>query len=373
MPTTARTPPKKGTALARKRFLGCLLGGAVGDALGASVEFMDLGEIRDTFGSGGIRDYAPAYGRLGAITDDTQMTLFTAEGLLRGWVRQRVKGIASYPVVTTHAYLRWLLTQGEEPRCHPDADAMGWLYSQQELHSRRAPGNTCLSALRGLKDFTDRAVNDSKGCGGVMRVAPVGLFAWHRRQRKGGVLQTFDLAVKLAAITHGHPSGQLPAGVLAVLIMGLIDGLSLAQMLTVARACLERYSGHRETLQALDVAEELASSAARPDDAIARLGKGWVAEEALAISIYCALVAKGFEEGVVLAVSHSGDSDSTGAITGNLLGAMHGLDDIPKRWLDPLELRGVIAELADDLFSFPSWKIGGASDDRSIHDRYPGN
>ena len=90
------------------RFLGCLLGGAVGDALGAPVEFMKRTEILRRFGPNGITQYAPAYGGLGTITDDTQMTLFTAEGLIRGWVRGCFKGITTYSGVTAHAYLRWL-------------------------------------------------------------------------------------------------------------------------------------------------------------------------------------------------------------------------------------------------------------------------
>src|SRR5215469_1142760 len=96
-------------------FRGCLLGGAVGDALGAPVEFMSYANIVREFGPEGIRDFAPAYGRLGAITDDTQMTLFTAEGLLRAYVRGCLKGICHPPSVVHHAYLRWLITQGENP------------------------------------------------------------------------------------------------------------------------------------------------------------------------------------------------------------------------------------------------------------------
>jgi ADP-ribosylglycohydrolase len=163
----------------QERFLGCLLGGAVGDALGAPVEFMDRSTILRRFGSAGITRYAPAYGGIGTITDDTQMTLFTAEGLIRGWVRGCFKGITSYTGVTAHAYLRWLQTQGERPGCHmPGTDEPGWLFEQRPLHSRRAPGNTCLAALRAMNYLGEPARNDSKGCGGVMRVAPVGLFAW---------------------------------------------------------------------------------------------------------------------------------------------------------------------------------------------------
>ena len=158
----------------RNRFRGCLIGGAVGDALGAPVEFISHDEIVRCFGSQGIRDYVPAYGVLGAITDDTQMTLFTAEGLLRANVRERMRGLTTYSGVTDHSYLRWLETQGIKAPVEIGRD--GWLWKQEALHHRRAPGNTCLSALKSKKGFGDAARNDSKGCGGVMRVAPIGMF-----------------------------------------------------------------------------------------------------------------------------------------------------------------------------------------------------
>ena len=92
------------------RCRGCLLGGAVGDALGAPVEFKTYAQIIAQFGVGGIRDFAPAYHWIGAITDDTQMTLFTAEGLLRACVRYNQRGICHTPTVVHHAYLRWPIT-----------------------------------------------------------------------------------------------------------------------------------------------------------------------------------------------------------------------------------------------------------------------
>ena len=154
--------------LVRERFRGCLLGGAVGDALGGPVEFMPRSEIVERFGEQGTRDYVPAYGRLGAITDDTQMTLFTAEGMLRGWVRSCRRGIpACFATTTAHAYLRWLETQGYLTQS--DWPTPGWLITHKELFSQRAPGGTCISALRSFRRGNLRAVNGSKGCGGVMR------------------------------------------------------------------------------------------------------------------------------------------------------------------------------------------------------------
>jgi len=91
--------------------VGCLLGGAVGDALGAPVEFLTLADIRREFGPDGIQDYASRFDRKGAFTDDTEMTLWTAEGLIRADNRGREKGIGDPPGVIWWGLQRWLWTQ----------------------------------------------------------------------------------------------------------------------------------------------------------------------------------------------------------------------------------------------------------------------
>jgi ADP-ribosylglycohydrolase len=361
----------------RDRFHGCLLAGAVGDALGAPVEFMSRGEILRRFGPDGITLYAPAFGGIGRITDDTQMTLFTAEGLLRAWVRLCFKGISTVSGITRNAYLRWLRTQDEAPAevIAEAAGRDGWLIQQPELHSRRAPGVTCLQALRAIDARNGGAHNDSKGCGGVMRVAPVGLFLWMPEMPQAPQ-HVFQLAADLAGLTHGHPTGQLSAGVLAVLVLSLASGASLDSALATAKAILARHPAHEETLSAIEQAEALARSRLPHEAAIARLGQGWVAEEALAISIYCALVTLSLRDGIILAVNHDGDSDSTGSITGNLLGAMQGAGAIPGEWLEPLELRNVIMDIADDLYDYRDWDIGEQAMNAALNERiwnkYPG-
>lgn len=325
-----------------EHFTGCLLGGAVGDALGAPVEFISsLAGIRARFGPGGARDFVSAYGRPGMITDDTQMTLFTAEGLLEAGGRERGTATDDAVVAVYHAYLRWLETQeGRAPYPCPEARG-GRLLAIPAMHAARAPGNTCLSALRsGRMGSVEKPVNNSKGCGGVMRAAPAGLVGWP---------DPFRLGCAVAAITHGNPSGYLAAGFLASLIAELVQGSNLETAIEHAREALIAWPGHEECLAAVDTAVELARNTSPSAGNVERLGEGWVAEEALAISLYCALVAPNFEEGVVLAVNHRGDSDSTGAITGNILGLIHGVDAIPRRWLEGLELREVIEETARQL------------------------
>lgn len=355
-------------------FQGCLLGGAIGDALGAAIEFDSIQTIRQRFGEQGLTDYAPAYGRIGAITDDTQMTLFTAEGLLRAATRGNHKGICHPPTIIYHAYLRWLETQGEKIN---DEQIKRWVYEEKswlrdlpELNSRRAPGNSCLSALRsGQMGTIEEPINNSKGCGGVMRVAPIGLIAD----------EPFRLACEAAAITHGHPTGYLSAGVLALIISKIVNGTSLTDAVNHAvYEELPKHKNHEETLAACDRAIKMAQDKTiQPSpETIESLGGGWIAEEALAIAIYCSLVfVNDFKVGVLLAVNHSGDSDSTGAITGNILGALHGAGDppygqkwlalIPHYWLERLELEETIAEIAEDL-------LIGFKEDEEWWNKYPG-
>jgi ADP-ribosylglycohydrolase len=343
----------------RDAYRGCLLGGAVGDALGAPVEFLRSDEIRRRFGPDGVTGYEPSYGRRGAITDDTQMTLFTAEALVRGLHRFEARGLASPAAVARGAYLRWLSTQGEAAETSGDP---GWLVGVQELHARRAPGNTCLAALRaGGTGSPDHPVNDSKGCGGVMRVAPVGLARFD---------DPFRVGAELAALTHGHPSGYLAAGYLAQVVAAVSQGAELRDACYVATERLAEECRHEETLAAVEAALALAACGEPSVAAVESLGGGWVAEEAVAIGVYCALVARDFAHGVLLAVNHGGDSDSTGAITGNLLGLVAGERGIPAGWLEALELRDVIATVADDLWAHFGPEEPGAGHDE---ERYPGN
>ena len=353
------------------RYRGCLVGGAVGDALGAPVEFMSQKEIVTTHGPGGVQDYAVAFGRLGAITDDTQMTMFTADGLLRSWVRFSMKGIGpAFSSVTDRAYGRWMKTQGERPGFSQtyDSEGMGWLIGHKELFHQRAPGMTCLSAMRDKTRAGDAAENSSKGCGGVMRVAPVGLLSAAVKPGQDAAGRdriTFQLGCEIAGLTHGHPTGQHPAGYLSVLISVLVDGEPWQIAYERARRALGNAPSSEETAAIVDLAIRLAAQQPNDANAINELGAGWVAEEALAISLYCAASAlseprpgsDAFERSVILAVNHDGDSDSTGAITGNIVGAALGQKSIPERWQQQLELAQAIREMGDDLATSPVWNI----------------
>jgi ADP-ribosylglycohydrolase len=324
---------------AADRIRGCLLGGHLGDALGADVEFIySLDEIRAKHGPAGVTGLNASYhGVLAPCTDDTQMTLFTAEGLVMA-----ARGGGDPVTEVYRAHLRWLDTQTMP---HPPAGAVG-LAAEQVLYARRAPGNACMSGLRSPGMGTpDRPKNpDSKGCGTVMRSAPFGLCY--------GYDEAYRLAGECAAQTHGHPTAIRSTGLFAGIIADLMAGVPLRDAVGRAVDAEGHGLGARETRDALVTAVKLADAATggpRAED-VEAVGAGWIAEEALAIAVYCALACAGdVVAGLLAAVNHGGDSDSTGAITGNLLGAAYGAQSLPADWVAELEALQIVNRVADDL------------------------
>lgn len=334
------------------KFKGCLVGGAVGDALGYAVEFMPASAIFKKYGKNGITEYELHRG-VAEISDDTQMTLFTATGLLVGTTRGMTRGImGNYEGYIAFSYRDWYRTQTERYPL-PEGFHYSWLVNVPEMFSLRAPGNTCLSALAQGGDGTiEHPLNHSKGCGGIMRVAPIGLYFCDKRLPAVEVGLT---GAKAAALTHGHELGYLPAAMLTHIIWKIAEsGATISGAVEDAIGVMPTIfpeAKHMEELlsliwKAIDLSRENMTDL----DAIRRLGEGWVAEETLAIAVYCALkYSDDFEKGIIASVNHDGDSDSTGAVTGNILGAALGLEAIPQKFTGKLELKDVILELAEDL------------------------
>ena len=337
----------------RDRFRGCLIGGAAGDALGYAVEFKSETQIFSGYGERGITEYELTNG-VAQISDDTQMTLFTATGLLVGTTRGRMRGImGSYAGYIHHAYTDWLKTQEEQFPLR-DEYHHSWLVNVPELFHPRAPGNTCISALHsGRCGSIEEPINHSKGCGGVMRVAPIGLYF---NDRNRDIRDIVRIGADAAAITHGHTLGWMPAAALVQIIHEISqngDPVYDAVMKTLyVQDEMWPESEEKEFfLELMRKTVDLASMDKNDLEAIHQLGEGWAAEETLAIAVYCALkYADDFDTALITSVNHKGDSDSTGAVTGNILGASLGLAGIPQKYTKDLELKDLILEIADDLW-----------------------
>jgi ADP-ribosylglycohydrolase len=366
------TEPFRRTApTPQSRIHGCLLGGALGDSLGYAIEFDDISTIRSRFGPAGLQDFS-ALDAGSHFSDDTQMTLYTVDGLVEAleWANDGTAADANACVWL--AYLRWLATQGVPVPPSAPAPQPRWIDGQAALKHRRAPGNACLSGLAtGEMGTVYRPVNpDSKGCGTVMRSAPFGLIPHVPAEA------VYKLSSDAASLTHGHRSARQSAGTFSLLIHALVSGQSLPEAaefaLNHARSQADAEPALIDRLErALQLAEGSGQGATArllsPEELVRELGEGWVAEEALAVALYAVLAtapagdpiseASGtdprahFRDAIALAVNHSGDSDSTGSIAGNILGAFYGEECLPAEWLEALEAPEVIRGMARQLVS----------------------
>lgn len=346
----------KGKEVHLDAIKGCLYGGAVGDALGYPVEFDSLSTIQQHFGEQGITAYVLDEGTKKAlISDDTQMTLFTATGILLGDTRMSLRGIGANPsCYIGFAYKDWLKTQQYRAPLEEEERRDSWLAGVSELYSRRAPGNTCIQAISGEKyGSVKEHINTSKGCGGVMRVAPLGIH-YDRIEDDRLCME----GAEIAALTHGHSLGYMPAATLTMILNRIVfhkaEYDSLKEIVMEAKQITDevfRGDHHLDEIDAIIVkAVELSENQRNDEENIRELGEGWVAEETLAIAIYCALrYTNDFSQAVITAVNHNGDSDSTGSVTGNIVGAWIGYDGIEQIWKENLELSDVILEVAEDL------------------------
>ncbi len=182
-----------------------------------------------------------------------------------------------------------------------------------------------------------------------MRVAPIGIFAATRGEEAARAqIWPFDSATTPPVLPTGTPQGTFPPGP-SLCLSPTFTRPSLQKAVRRAIGELAQEPGSNETIEKLETALRLSQRNKDPVSCIEELGQGWTGEEALAIAVFCALRADSLEDGITLAVNITGDSDSTGALAGNLLGALYGYNVIPQRWLEKLELREVIETVARDL------------------------
>ncbi len=359
------------TLKSKDQVLGCMVGGAVGDALGYAVEFDSWDSIVRKYGERGITRYKLDERGLACISDDTQMSLFTASGILLGMTRGNMRGIMGrIDTYCQYTYVDWLHTQEWCSR-HEDERVVSWLMDVPELYARRAPGNTCLSALKAI-ERGEEPDNNSCGCGGVMRTAPMALLNQLHGYAGGDKLYCDMCAAEAARITHKHPLGFIPSAILNDILMQILEGSDgetqrlecyvekALQRLPEIESEDDKFKKYGELWpdeiskqkRLITKALDLAHTDVEDQVAIESIGGCWTGHEALAIAIYSAAKhPDSFEDAIISSVNHSGDSDSTGAICGNIMGCLLGREAIPSYFTENLELLSVIEEMAMDLYT----------------------
>lgn len=327
------------------RISGCLFGMAFGDAIGAETEFLNIDGILKRFPPAGPIEPP---GNPARVTDDTQMALAVGDALVN----------APRPY-TPESLGDQLHTQ-----------FIAW-YNDPE--NNRAPGNTCLSSCENLIEgmaWSQATDISSKGCGANMRVQPVGLLNVDAPTRAA-------IAQFQAAYTHGHPTGLAAADLTAFVIADLANGGSPVGLSQRVRdyAVSQREVYHADWLgdlwkraimmpdekafmahgwdECLAVLDRLDEAMLRPDrqsDPCLATGAGWVAEQAFGTAFLCFLLFPDDPVGVVQrAAVTSGDSDSIACIAGAFAGAYHGINAWPGDWIERIEYRDRLQNLAEAL------------------------
>lgn len=329
----------------KDKILGCLYGTALGDALGAPTEFLNMKGIREQFPPNG--PIAPLENPA-LVTDDTQMALAVGKALVAAPFPYQADSLGS---AIRQAYIDWY----------------------HDPQNNRAPGVTCLDSCENLIDGMDwiEATNiSSKGCGANMRVQPVGCLAIDASTRAG-------IAQLQAAYTHGHATGLAAADLTAYVIHYLgTDGkpenlahnvrqYAESQKTIYHQAWLgdlylraymfptpEAYIEHGWT-ECLGILDRLGNALLKMDansDPCEIMGAGWIAEEAFGTALYCFLLYPDDPARVIQrAAFSSGDSDSIACIAGAFAGAYHGIDGWDTNWVRRIEYHDDIRELGDKL------------------------
>lgn len=330
-----------------KKIEDILLAGALGDAFGYEIEFYNMTKIFILYGESGLIHYPIKHGHL-YVSDDTQMTLFCQNACKNYLNTQNFDSHIQKNLINeiNDSYNNWYITQTEKynQTQHYNNELMQF----EELWALRAPGNTCLSALSnggngGINILSK--INDSKGCGGIMRAAPISFL-------NTDIATIFDLGVKQAALTHGHPDGYLPSGFFSSVLKLISDGIDPMESLEISINILKQYKHHENFLfQINNLKNCLQDTQMYYGNTLnQKLGEGWVGDEAFTVAFYSFMKATDFEDCLILSANHNGDSDSTATLAAQLYAAKFGLSHEAQEQIQYLDVLPSMTYLLKEIY-----------------------
>ncbi len=336
----------------RSAYRGCLLGLAVGDAMGYTVDDRSLEQICADYGPEGLLGYDLVNG-YADVTSYTQLAAFACNGLLLGLTRGQMQGVmAPYVRYIAMAEREWAQTQrysGNPAKC------FCWVSREREFRGRRCMDTRMLDTLsQGKAGSMEEPVNRFVTPGAMTVAIPVGMFFNPLRTDREEISR---LGAEAVALTHGGAQAFLSGGALAYMISRIIwDGMpDLKALVTETGEVLQEQFG-REYAQAAQVRDALnlalrlaASHNISCSEAMEQL-RCTTVPEILAGGVYAAVChPNNFDAAMITAVNHSGCSAAVGAVAGAILGAKLGEEEIPEFYLEPLESADLLRELADDV------------------------
>ena len=338
------------------RFEGALLGGACGDALGYPVEHKVHSQIVSIYGENGIQKMEVSDTGEALITDDTQMTIYTAQGLIHA--AENNCGFSETVSEVHKSYLRWIgsLLHNEleiaqlYQSLYPGKDLLYNNLLEKEENAGLASkmcrgGSTFTALLSGNKYSPSNPATEGVRCGTTMRSAPIALYCYQNPEL------AFSLACECAALTHGHRSAYLSAGVMCMLMSYLLSGMEMREAIDTTLAYLEKQDNSSSLLGVLRKGIALAESPCpKPVEDIQKIGLGWRADENLAIVLYCCVrFGKNIRDALIACVNHDGDSDSVAAVCGNVMGAYVGREGLPEEYVNCVQFKDLLVSQANRL------------------------
>lgn len=329
-------------------YRGCLLGLAIGDAMGYTVDKKNYEEICRDYGPNGLLGFDLQH-EYAEVTSYTQLAVFVANGLLAGATRGRPDSYSRY--IAT-ALREW--TRSQQYRSSSEK-TLCWVAQIPALRRRLCMDTRMLDTLtRETLGTPEHPCNPFTSPGALTCAVAPGLFFSPERIEPQ---QIGRLAAEAVAMSHGDPETFLSGAVLAYSIAGILQDPShtLPNQFTQAMDAVRGQFGEQfpqvsAVSAQLDKAVRLAkTSQITPQEAMQLLGCT-TASECLAGAVYICLVHPGnFDEAVIAAVNHSGRSSAVGALVGAILGARLGEDALPEFYLESLEPADALRELAEDI------------------------
>ena len=355
-------------------YRGCLLGLAVGDAMGYTVAGSTWEQIRRDYGPNGLLGYDLVNG-YAEVSSHTQLAAFACNGLLLGLTRGQMQGkMAPFVRYVGLAAREWAQTQ--RYRSGPPARTFCWIARVRELCTRRCMDTLMLDTLtRERTGSLEEPGNRFHSPGMLLAAVSVGLFADLGRIQPE---EADRLGAEVVALTHGSPLAFLTGGVVANLIRRLVrePGMTVDEAIQLALEGIQEQFGReypqtQELWSLINMARTLArTEEISPPEAMEQLGCRTCAE-VLAGAVYACLVSgEDFDTAMITAVNHSGCSAAVGALAGAILGTKLGREALPEFYLECLEPAPILSELADDLAQGCPMDLGSAMFDDDWDRKY---
>lgn len=288
-----------------------LIAQSIGDSFGYKIEFDSWESIQKKYGETGFQFKENNLNYL-SISDDTQMTLFLLNGLIE---YKQPKNESIFSDIIYNQFRDWLKTQTESIEHHKQKYSS--LLKFECLYKRQAPGITCLSALNsGKKGTITRKINDSKGCGSIMRTLPIAFFANNENE-------VFELSIEQSMITHGNLEGAFATAFYSLLCFDLIYfSNDLVKSVQKVRDLLNIKLNEKFLEINYQINNTLGLIIEQPnllnDNITKELGEGWTSDSALCVALFSAATSASFKEVIEKSSNHSGDSDSTAMLATGL-------------------------------------------------------